>query len=61
MLRSNVNPKDIRWKASQTGRPVNAASAKAMVRYRKLEAYLKSKNDPEGLSLLEDFCDALGI
>lgn len=43
------------------GRSVDAASAKAMVRYRKLEDHLKAKGDKDGLSLLSDFCDAMGI
>ena len=38
-----------------------AASAKAMVRYRKLEDHLKDKDDKEGLSLLSDFADAMGV
>lgn len=38
-----------------------AASAKAMVRYRKLEDHLKGKDDKVGLELLDAFADAMGI
>jgi hypothetical protein len=39
----------------------SAASAKAIVRFRKLEDHLKSKGDKDGVELLNDFADAMGI
>jgi len=39
----------------------SAASAKVMMRFNKLESHLKSKGDKDGLSLLSDFADAIGI
>jgi len=38
-----------------------AASAKAIGKYFKLEKHLKQNGDREGLDLLEEFADALGI
>ncbi len=38
-----------------------AASAKVMQRFNDLERHLKSKGDKEGLDLLSDFADAIGI
>jgi hypothetical protein len=38
-----------------------SASAKAILRYQKLETHLKSKGDQEGLDLLDALATAMGI
>ena len=59
-LRHNLLPLLVK-NAQEEDTNKTAASAKAMVRFRKLEEHLKSKGDKEGLSLLNDFADAMGL
>ena len=65
LIRNNIfkvaNSLGMRLPSGMFASQKTAASAKAMMRFNKLESHLKSKGDKDGLSLLSDFADAIGI